>query len=475
MVKNKAMQVLEGMPEGPVLVIAPHNDDEVLGAGGVLQRHVHWGDRVTVVLLTNGDGQYRGPFKNRTQAIRFGYRRQEETRRALAHLGIPEDQILFLGYPDRGLAQLWDSHWDPTRVYTSPQTRLDHSPYENSFTPRAPYCGLAVVKDLKKVLKTVRPRTIYLPHPHDLHPDHWSAHAFTLYALESLKLEHPEDSSIRLFSYLVHYGRWPRPRGKFIDAPLRLPRPLIDLDARWWSVPLTRQETLKKYQAILCYRSQVRYMRLYLASFARRNELFCEIPTLTLRGTVGFDGTEDGFLNSRGLKSVSVEEYPVLRYFDPQHRSLLKNLQGHNNGVKAVRLAIAEEDRLAIEVEFFRPFRSPHEVLVHLKTIGAEDEAPVTWRFIKRDGEIHLNERTLPEGPLTHRVGQRAFSLSLPLEVLGDPKAFLIGVELRRKGITFAKSAYRLVELSRSPFQMPGQSSMGSVERTICTPASANR
>jgi len=477
MVEIKAMQEIMDVPEGPVLVIAPHNDDEVLGAGGALQRHMRRGERITVALLTNGDGQYRGPFKNRAQAIRFGYRRQQESLRALACLGVHKDRVLFLGYPDRGLAQLWNHHWED--VYRSPQTRLDHSPYENSFTPHAPYCGLSVVEDLKKILKAERPSTIYLPHPYDLHPDHWSAHAFTLYALESLKLEHPEGGygKAHLLCYLVHYGRWPKPRGKFIDAPLKLPGPLVDLDAPWWSLPLTRQETLKKYRAILCYRSQVKYMRLYLSSFARRNELFGEVPTLTLKGALGLNGKEEFLspLNPTELKGASVEEQPMLRYFDPQHRSLLKNLQGHGNGVRAVRLAIAEKSSLKIEVEFFKPLRSPHEALIHLKTIGAP--APAAWQFVKRDGEIFLNGRSLKGGPFSCLMGQSSLSLSLPLEVLGGPKAFLIGVELRRKGITFAKSAYRLVEVAQPPLAqgMSGQRSIGSVERTICMPASANR
>jgi hypothetical protein len=45
-----------------VLVIAPHNDDEILGSGGVIQKHLNNGANVRVVMMTNGDGQYRGPF-----------------------------------------------------------------------------------------------------------------------------------------------------------------------------------------------------------------------------------------------------------------------------------------------------------------------------------------------------------------------------------------------------------------------------
>ena len=36
-----------------VLVIAPHMDDEVLGCGGTIIRHVDSGDQVTVCIVAN--------------------------------------------------------------------------------------------------------------------------------------------------------------------------------------------------------------------------------------------------------------------------------------------------------------------------------------------------------------------------------------------------------------------------------------
>ncbi len=82
-----------------VLVIAPHPDDEVLIAGGVLARARAQRQRVTVVVVTNGD----------FTCERNGHVRQDETIAALASLGIAEDEVIFLGYPDGWLVDLGDA------------------------------------------------------------------------------------------------------------------------------------------------------------------------------------------------------------------------------------------------------------------------------------------------------------------------------------------------------------------------------
>jgi LmbE family N-acetylglucosaminyl deacetylase len=428
---GEAIEILDDVLYGPVLVIAPHNDDEVLGAAGAIQRHLQQGDRVAVVLLTNGDGQYRSPFQSRAQAIQFGYRRQEETRQALRLLGVVEENIYFLGYPDRGLAQLWNHHWDCQHLYTSSQTGANRSPYANSFTPQAPHCGMSLVRDLQAVLERERPATIYLPHPNDTHPDHWSAHAFTLYAVEQLRREHPagkDYQQIRLFTYLVHYGRWPMPRGLFWSAELKLPSALAKLDTRWRSLPLSAEEVERKYQAILHYRSQVQYMLLYLASFARRNELFGEIPLLQLHD-----------LDSS------------LSYPDPKQSGFLGGLRGYND-IKAVHLTSTADEHLVIEVELFEDLRPTNDVFLNLKTLAAHATTPSNWRFLRSDGVLYVNGERLWDPEIRHTVRRNVFWLSLSLERLGKPQAFLIGVELVRRGITFSKAAYRLVELAPASY-----------------------
>ena len=41
--------------QGPILIVAPHPDDEVLSSGGLIQKAVKSGKSVHIIYLTNGD------------------------------------------------------------------------------------------------------------------------------------------------------------------------------------------------------------------------------------------------------------------------------------------------------------------------------------------------------------------------------------------------------------------------------------
>lgn len=137
---------------------------------------------------------------------------------------------------------------------------------------------------------------------------------------------------------------------------------------------------------------------------------------------------------------------PLLCYLDPKQRTLLRNLRG-DNAIQAINLMRTSDERLVIEVAFRRALRPLHQVLVHLKTIEEDESAPLRWELLpEASGRPFVNG--VPFRDELFSCGARWLRLSLPFEQLGEPRAFLIGVELRRKGLTLARSAYRLVEVS---------------------------
>lgn len=78
-----------------ILILAAHPDDEVLGCGGVIQKHVQQGDKVFVGIITDGSSsQYPG------DKIKHG-EKIEECKKANELLGVSE--VEFLDLPDMRL------------------------------------------------------------------------------------------------------------------------------------------------------------------------------------------------------------------------------------------------------------------------------------------------------------------------------------------------------------------------------------
>lgn len=84
--------------EQPVLVLAPHPDDESLGCGGLIAQCQAQGRDVHVVVLTDGSGSH--PRSQEFPAARLAALRMAEARAAIRTLGLPEDRITFLGLCD---------------------------------------------------------------------------------------------------------------------------------------------------------------------------------------------------------------------------------------------------------------------------------------------------------------------------------------------------------------------------------------
>ncbi|HEY0339234.1 MAG TPA: PIG-L deacetylase family protein [Steroidobacteraceae bacterium] len=81
------------LPEGPVVVVAAHPDDETFGAGGLIHSCSRAGHEVTVITVTDGEGA-------RTDLEHPGTVRRRELRAALSCLSGRTIQWYRLGMPD---------------------------------------------------------------------------------------------------------------------------------------------------------------------------------------------------------------------------------------------------------------------------------------------------------------------------------------------------------------------------------------
>lgn len=372
-----------------LLVFAPHPDDETLGAAGLMYQARQRGDDVRVVILTNGDGfriSAAQEFHELTvppkDFVRYGYLRQTEARTALAVLGIPGDHVRFLGYPDRGLLPMWTSHWSPAAPVASAYTLDTHSPYTDAATPSSPYCGAALLDDIKRQMLAEKPTDLYVTHPNDDHPDHAAASVFVRTAFEQLKAAGlPWAQTAHLHYYLVHRGDWPTPQGLHENAALLPPGPMAALDTHWTALPLSVHDTQKKYAAIKRYASQVEMSSRFLFSFARRNELF---------GTLGEDNRAPGLVavaDHRFRMDGDPKDWAGLTpiALDPSGDSVMRAFQ---SSADIVRLFACRDSRtLYLRLDTDRPLSPQVAYTFGLRPITANAAQP-SARIL-----------TLPPGP----------------------------------------------------------------------------
>lgn len=187
--RDQLPQPIERFDERRVLVLAPHSDDEVIGCGGVVARHVQAGATLQAVVMTDGRWGDATLYATALSAAERERRqaalietRQHESWAAAAVLGIRE--VHFLGRPDAAL-------------------RADK----------------ATVGALLHHLRAFAPELVYLPFVYDLHEDHWQTNL--VFAAAAQRLGESMTSTVRVRGYEV----WtPLPANRVADITEAMPR-----------------------------------------------------------------------------------------------------------------------------------------------------------------------------------------------------------------------------------------------------------
>ncbi len=268
-------------PHDRILIIAPHPDDEVLAAGGVIATASKSQDplSIRVVVATNGDASYATAIFHGSHLFtkknfrRQALQRQQESISALACLGLGAEQVHFWGFPDRGLASLWRHHLKIERPYYSSTTGYRNSAQALN-SPVLPFFGASLLALFEKELLEFHPTIVIMPHPQDNHLDHQALAEFTLLAAGAYhaRLAPPPPM---YFAYWM----WRRDRPFRSGARLRHRTPLparkdISLtDMR--RLTLTPDVRRQKVRALRCYASQrVSAGKLLLAAARSDSEIF---------------------------------------------------------------------------------------------------------------------------------------------------------------------------------------------------------
>lgn len=114
-----------------VLVVAAHADDEILGVGGTLRKHVKNADNVYCLIMTNGVSSRSGATKDEIKL------RNKECKKVASIIGFKESTIL--GFPDNEMDKI---------------------------------SLLKIIKPLEKYIEIYKPKIIYTHHKGDVNIDH---------------------------------------------------------------------------------------------------------------------------------------------------------------------------------------------------------------------------------------------------------------------------------------------------------------
>ena len=85
------------------VIVAPHPDDEIIGAAGLILALKRHDARIRVVVVSDGAASH--PASRRWPPKRLVGARRRESLLALRRLGIPAGNVRFLGLPDGALPQ----------------------------------------------------------------------------------------------------------------------------------------------------------------------------------------------------------------------------------------------------------------------------------------------------------------------------------------------------------------------------------
>ncbi|KGI78395.1 hypothetical protein LF63_0106035 [Oleiagrimonas soli] len=210
--------------------MAPHPDDEVLAAGGLLPLAARSGARLHIWQLSDGENN---PWPQRclerrlridaAARARWGARRCGESRAGLARLGLSDAVVERWGWPDLGIG-------------------------ERAADPQGAALAL-----LTERLRALRPDVLLLPGLADRHPDHGAAHVLLQLAL------HRAGLTPLCLDYVLHGRSDPA-------AAIR-----VELDAATQA---------RKREAILEHASQTALSRGRMLAFASSEEHFhrCDRP-----------------------------------------------------------------------------------------------------------------------------------------------------------------------------------------------------
>lgn len=257
------------MKMSKIVVFSPHQDDEILACTYAIKQARLKNDEVFVVFVTNGDFEGK----------EFCDIRALESIKALERIGISRENIIFLGYGDGVVYQLFHNN----SVFSG-----KHKPSQYTYAPRGfktfhniewneeAFCSKnSLLKDIIQLLLKYNPDTIYCPSSYDFHGDHKGTYLFVKSAVNHINTVHYYNPIV--YTYIIHAFEkskiWPNRLG----GSFKRPNPKV-ISKEYWKnrIAISSSENpFFKIKLISFFKSQKPFLNFgFLYSFSKKEEVF---------------------------------------------------------------------------------------------------------------------------------------------------------------------------------------------------------
>jgi LmbE family N-acetylglucosaminyl deacetylase len=205
LIQRRAQDHKLGFSERPTIIFSPHQDDEVLGCGGMIIHKQRLGGKIYIVFMTDGRASHKSGFIAPAELAAL---RNAEARECAKAMGVPEENLIFLKFEDGCL----------TQHEAEAQKRISH------------------------ILQHLLPAEVFVPFRREAPADHNATYRIVRNALEEIARQ--ALPAIAFYEYLVWTPRlWFWKIHEFYQSN------------KWFRIDVRQVQTLKQ-RALACYRSQ---------------------------------------------------------------------------------------------------------------------------------------------------------------------------------------------------------------------------
>lgn len=273
-----------------VMVIVPHQDDEILMSAGVIRVCEQNNVPYTVVMVTNGDYGCIDYSK--------GYARLKESLAGLETLGSNKESFEIMGYADTGmpesesfLTHLYNEK-NEQKIYPSSCARETYGLEDKvefhmkKYGKHGDYNRITFEKDLEMLLEEKKPDVIFTTSEYDMHGDHSGLYYFVCEVLDILNKKNGYEPKV--FCGLIHScagdDNWPERDTAVFSCPQGLEE---NSNYKWEErMILELPEEMKKarginnlkYQALLKHETALEPDAYeFLMAFIKDEEIFWKV------------------------------------------------------------------------------------------------------------------------------------------------------------------------------------------------------